>query len=964
MLDDNQKKAIETLDKPILINGFAGTGKSFVFAKKIDYLIEKGYSKDKIIAICNKNSIDAISKKFDNNFSPIPFHSFAYSLIEEFSNRIPNLKKQIKIIELNFQKIFIAEIINDLKIDLKNIKKDISFLAEEITITINDLKNDGIGLKEIFSVKIESQLPFSDFIKIYSKYEQFKLEKGLLDIADINYILFNFLNEDSEIVSKLRLRFEYFLVDNFEDLNPLERKIIFLLSENNISVFEDINQKHFSISDEYLTENILLSKKKDYIKIILENDYRHTQNIFSSLTNIIGEDKKDLIVHSKEKGNIGKITFTNENFQKDYIKKKIREILRDNSSLGIICRRDEEVKKIKSIFCDLKIVESDSNQFFDVNSGIIKNIFQILYFIDNPHSSNSYLFNILLREGIREETLKKISRKSSMMENSIYNVIKTKEKLSDLEEENRHIENFLIRVEELINMNLIGKSIVEILKKVLLNFGFYRKAVILKDSNLIFEIKNFSSFTENILDLDKSIDMKRFCGILNILKDMNLKSNETYYYENSKIVLGNIENLKYQEFDFVILPYFNESIFPITFENSFFQKTLDINKEEHIIYEKKLFYIAFSRAKKFIELSSLKFSENGLKKIKESNFIDLIDSSKINFIENIYESSDSKSDSINEKIQNELIEKINNLILLGNYDLAKSKIDLLKSLFEKKNDLTSFISKHPETESYKKRIKNQNAFAISIEPEKMIYSVSQIQTYNLCPRKYMYQYVLKIPTINRHYFDFGTTLHSVIEEISILIEQKDEKDLELIFSKALNLLSKKWISKGYLSEEDEIEYYEKGVDSIRKYIAKEFELRKENKRKIIEREKNFIIDLGGKKFTGFIDRIDKVENNFEIIDYKTSNSIEMESKLNSNVQLNMYAFAFKSIYGFWPSKIGLWYLVHDKIISVNYEEDLFDRIKKCILDTIEKIEKSKFKATPTSFGCKYCDYRDICEESK
>ena len=257
---------------------------------------------------------------------------------------------------------------------------------------------------------------------------------------------------------------------------------------------------------------------------------------------------------------------------------------------------------------------------------------------------------------------------------------------------------------------------------------------------------------------------------------------------------------------------------------------------------------------------------------------------------------------------------------------------------------------------------NNNFEDIKINPEKMIYSVSQLKTYENCPKKYLFQYIYKIPTLPKHYFDFGTSIHTVLELILPEFDKNISK--EILFKKAIKLLHSNWISKAYVDSKQEKEYFKKGIDSIKDFIEKEFELRLK-KRKIIALEKKFLIEINGKKITGFIDRIDKCENDFEILDYKTSNSIESQSQLKENLQLYVYAVALKKMEEFkvLPKKVGLWYLIHDKIISLDIDVENLDKVKEKIYKIITDIENNNFKPNPSKFNCTYCDFNLFCSSS-
>ena len=307
-----------------------------------------------------------------------------------------------------------------------------------------------------------------------------------------------------------------------------------------------------------------------------------------------------------------------------------------------------------------------------------------------------------------------------------------------------------------------------------------------------------------------------------------------------------------------------------------------------------------------------------------------------------------------DKVKLTSIKKINELILDNKFDLAKSELEILKLTFGKK-DLTSFMSKHSPL-TVGTDVMND------IDTSKIVYSVSQLQTYESCPKKYMYNYIYKIPSRPRHYFDFGTSVHEALEFLSSDFDKK--LPIDKLYTIGVKYLTDGWISKGYESAEQEQEYFDKGLNIIKEFIVRETELRKQD-RQTIGLELKFFLDFEGRKLMGYIDRIDRVDGEIEILDYKTSKSMSRESDLEKNMQLLVYSLAIEADEKIkqFPKTVGLWYVLHDKIVTISPKKEHTLEIKKRVIQQIKKIENKNFKAIPTKFGCTYCDFNQICTDS-
>ena len=197
------------------------------------------------------------------------------------------------------------------------------------------------------------------------------------------------------------------------------------------------------------------------------------------------------------------------------------------------------------------------------------------------------------------------------------------------------------------------------------------------------------------------------------------------------------------------------------------------------------------------------------------------------------------------------------------------------------------------------------------------------------------------------------------EGLGMEVANMSKEELEEI---ALKDMHSNWISNAYESITQEEEYKKKGEQAIKNFIQRELQLKKE-KRETIETENKFEIEIEGKRFIGYIDRTDKVGDNIEIMDYKTSNSMETEKKLVDNLQLGVYALAVKEKYKKFPHKVALWYLIHDKILALEFDKHNLEGTKQKILETTNKIEEGDFTAKPSNFACRFCDFNKICDKS-
>jgi RecB family exonuclease len=235
-------------------------------------------------------------------------------------------------------------------------------------------------------------------------------------------------------------------------------------------------------------------------------------------------------------------------------------------------------------------------------------------------------------------------------------------------------------------------------------------------------------------------------------------------------------------------------------------------------------------------------------------------------------------------------------------------------------------------------------------------SFSALDTFQTCPLKYKFQEVDKIKTPKSPEAVFGSLVHSTMKFIHdgnfILPTQKQ----------ALDHFSKNWNSEAFEDEISERIAFAQGIKIIQDYYKKN----DPNKTQIVDLESRFTIKLPDKKEThlisGFIDRIDKVEDGFEIIDYKTARKLPSQELVDDNLQLLIYLLAFLDRYPDQKPenvKLSLYFLKHSTKLSTVKKVDQVENEKMKIIDLVNQIEGSSFQPRVSPL-CGWCGYQKIC----
>jgi len=237
-------------------------------------------------------------------------------------------------------------------------------------------------------------------------------------------------------------------------------------------------------------------------------------------------------------------------------------------------------------------------------------------------------------------------------------------------------------------------------------------------------------------------------------------------------------------------------------------------------------------------------------------------------------------------------------------------------------------------------------------------SYSALDTYQTCPLKYKFQEIDHIKVPKSKEAVFGTVLHSTLKFIHT------PGILSPSLEQALEYFSKNWNAEVFENESEERAAFSQAVSIIQNYYKKN-EISKTN---IVDLESRFQIEIGGEKekhiISGIIDRIDKTEEGYEIIDYKTTKKMPSQETVDNNIQLSTYLQAFLSRYpkemeNLDKIKVSLYYLKHGvKLTSFRALEQL-KKSEELFLDTIKIIESGKFEPVVSPL-CDWCGYQNRC----
>lgn len=618
-LNKEQLKAIKITKGPLLILAGAGSGKTRVLTTKIAYLIEQNIAKPyQILAITftNKAAKEMVGRlkkligKIANDLQVSTFHSFGLRIIKE-NYQLLGYSSNFVIMDSDDSISIIKKILKEFDLDSK------LFNPNAIKSKISSAKN------ELILPKDYAKYAFSDFekvvLKVYIRYEEMLKISNSVDFDDLQILPLKLFMEHPIILEKYQNKFRYIFIDEYQDTNKVQYLLSKMISKKhqNICVVGDNDQAIYSWRGANY-QNIL-NFEKDYPNtqvILLEQNYRSTQNILKAANSVIinNKDRKDKKLWTTAE--IGEqLTFYQAYDEKDeasYALQEIKQLIDKGipkETIAILYRTNAQSRVVEEACLKENVPYRIVGNFYFYNRQEIKDLLAYLRLIHNEKDNISLLRVINTpRRGIGEKKITELINRANEKNQSIYEIIDSGKELLFKE----MIES-LKKIKDEITLT-------ELIDKVLNASGLKEELIKTKTLEADIRLENleeFKSITKSFEEREGLISLEDF------LLEVSLVSDKSEYKDDyDRINLMTVHSVKGLEFDYVFIIGLEEGIFPHI--NSLMESS---QLEE----ERRLCYVAITRARKKVYLiNARRRMLYGRESVNPtSRFINEIDSSLI-----------------------------------------------------------------------------------------------------------------------------------------------------------------------------------------------------------------------------------------------------------------------------------------------------------------------------------------------
>ena len=230
----------------------------------------------------------------------------------------------------------------------------------------------------------------------------------------------------------------------------------------------------------------------------------------------------------------------------------------------------------------------------------------------------------------------------------------------------------------------------------------------------------------------------------------------------------------------------------------------------------------------------------------------------------------------------------------------------------------------------------------------LMLSASDIDTYRICPLKYKFARVFRIPQEPTIHQRFGIVVHQVLERF----HSQGGGSLEHL----MELFEASWRRSGFGDSDDEQQFRERAVEALERYWVSDRQADAEP----VWFERSFAFRLGPHLLRGRVDRVDRhPDGSYELIDYKTGKAKSADD-LREDVQLSLYQMGARESWRLETSAQSYFYVLTGDKVPVEHSEEELDRVRNTVAEIAGGISKQEFDPTPSAEICSFCDYRIIC----
>ena len=963
-LNAAQRRAIEHGDGPLLVIAGAGTGKTRVITERIRSLFERdeGLLGENVLALTYTikaagEMLRRIRKSCGERADSITvntFHGFCEALLKGGApHRKPIapvdhwilLRRNMRWLQLEKYRRLAepGQFLNDFLQFFSRCQDELvtseqyQHYADACTAK---LEGERLQIdEETYRERLEEVQKQQEIARAYQASEELLNEKNVVALNGLITEAVKLLEGDAALRERMQKRFRHVLVDEFQDTNIAQLRLLELLTAwpRNIVAVGDNDQAiyrfrgaSFGSFKLFLERFAGWKQGQDSTKfrVLLKENYRSTPNILRVATQVIAQNETSADFPNK----------VLEPNKPEGERVRIAELATAEDEALWVASQIERAHKAGKRWADFAVLYRQHahrdllvpelarrkipfviNRLSILDHPLVRDVLAYLRLIARPYDNVSAARALAAPAwGLEPADLQRFAERARKERKAIYDVLQSPQvplpfaarhaALADLTEHLNEQRKAMRR-----------RTAREILSDLLEWLELLARAGT-QDQKYVKRLTEFAK------EWEAKSETRRLPEFLEYL-DYFQQANETIALEDEApgdaVQLMTVHGAKGLEFLQVYVLRVNSRAFPVGERSSLFAFPVELMKEElpqgdfHTQEERRLFYVALTRAEEKLTLSTLTEKRGKVP----------------TFIEDILMAPAVKRRDVLQ-IAPKVLAPVENI-------RTTNREEPQRLLFAAQGPARIFSRIAGWAESYHPPV-----------PEPLTLSPSAVMGYRACPQLYLFEKLWSIAGEAKATWTFGRVIHATIRRA--LAELK--KGRKLPFEEVQRIYETEWSAIGYEDDYQQEEYRKDGLEQLKAF----YEAMCETLPEILEQEKTFELDLENNVIVkGRIDQLNSLgRKDVEIVDYKTGKA-KKDSEANKDLQLSIYAIAAKEIFELNPVRLVFHYLQDNKRQTTTRSAKQLAEAQKIVQEVAAEIRAGEFAAKP-GFQCRSCAYRPIC----
>lgn len=974
-LNAAQQEAVTHGDGPLLIVAGAGTGKTTVLTRRYLHLLEsKGLTTGSILALTFTEKAagemeDRVLQLLPNgtyDFWISTFHGFCQRILEQYAFEI-GLPNRFRLLNETDAWLVLKRRIDELPLDhYRPLGNPVKFLAGLLK-HFSRAKDEGVAPEQYVSFAEQSALDgdaeyvtgerarLQEIAACYFAYRRILREEGALDFGDLIMETLRLLRERPRVLKELRARFAYVLVDEFQDTNWAQYELIKLVvgDKKNLTVVGDDDQAIYKFRGASLAN--ILQFRDDYPDaktVALTENYRSHQEILDAAYAFIRKNdpnrlevrlagtglSKQLTSGKGVGGSVDVVWYRTLEAEAEAVAQRIRELKTEEpdaswSDFAILSRSNDG--------CEPFILALERHGIpyrFVAMRGlyakpVVVDLTAFFSLFDEAHESTAVwrVMNAPCYAFRAQEMAAFIQFAQRKKGGSLWEAVRRAREIPELGEEGiRRAESFVSQVLGLAEAARRDRPL-KILQLVLEKTGYLAAIMKLPEREKVEMLNDLNAFANRIKRYEQTTLAPTMKGFMEEFR-LEIESGEEGALANEAelgpeyVSVMTVHASKGLEFQNVFIVSLVDQRFPtrprtdaVPLPDGLVQERLP-EGDTHIEEERRLFYVAMTRAKKRLIFTGAE-SYSGTRKKKPSLFL-----SEVGFAPDVTREGNVELN-------------LHAPPMLSDQEQAEREVFQLKRRF----------------------------------------SFTQLAAFRKCPLQYKFSHVYRIPILGSYQKSFGQSIHLTFHDILSTHLERGKSTQSSLFDAApvvsrsmsgfrvsleesMEIFASRWIDEWYPTREIHDRHFQEGREAVRRMHTSWSEAVPD----VAFLEQSFDWRLGDHSLKGSVDRIDRLaDGGFAIFDYKTGEpkaSEDLES--GDKEQLWIYQIAMEER-GLPVKRLAYVFVKSGGQANVQLlQGEKREAFKVDLRQRMNEILASRFLPTPSPFICKYCDFRNICEYRK